>query len=66
MTNDTAIRNCSEQRITRASQHLLHPTKTDEIEVLESGGIGNDDHNETKVCALLYYLHTFVYLFIHI
>lgn len=49
MTGELTSRSGVESRPPRLSQHhqLLHPTKTDEIEILESGGV--DDHLETKV-----------------
>lgn len=51
----------SESRPSRTHQHLLHPTKTDEIEVLESGtmnnhrssiGAGHTNHHRAKVTHL--------------
>lgn len=51
MTSDLTTRCAAEQRPPRLSQHqhLLHPSKTDEIEVLESGAIG-EEHHDAKVC----------------
>lgn len=57
MTNDLTFRSGAEARAPRLSQHqhLLHPSKTDEIEVLESGGMGEEQH-ETKVSSI-YFLY---------
>lgn len=65
MTSDQTIRSGTEARAPRLSQHqhLLHPSKTDEIEVLESGGIG-EEQNETKVGAILCKCYSFnLYLY---
>lgn len=50
MTGELTSRCGAEMRPPRLSQHqhLLHPSKADEIEVLESGGIGDEPHE--KVC----------------
>lgn len=40
MTGELSSRCGSESRPSRSHQHLLHPSKTDEIEVLESGALG--------------------------
>lgn len=54
MTGELTSRCGVESRTPRSSQHhqlLLHPTKTDEIEILEAGGGGGgmEEHHETKV-----------------
>lgn len=57
MTSEIPPRYGMESRPSRSNIHLLHPSKTDEIEVLESGtinnhhhsNIGNADRSQTKV-----------------
>lgn len=57
MTGEVPTRYGMESRPSRSNIHLLHPMKTDEIEVLESGAInhhtnignGITDHPRTKV-----------------
>lgn len=51
MTGELTSRCGLESRPSRSNHHLLHPSKTDEIEVLESGGGGGgvEEHRETKV-----------------
>lgn len=63
MTGESiATRYGSESRPSRTHQHLLHPSKTDEIEVLESGALnhhpirsGISNHPSTKVSFNYYY-----------
>lgn len=55
MTGELTSRCGAEMRPPRLSQHqhLLHPSKTDEIEVLESGGIGDEPHEKVFIiCAI--------------
>lgn len=47
MTGEIPTRYGMESRPSRSNIHLLHPSKTDEIEVLESGAINH--HNHTNI-----------------
>lgn len=55
MTAELTSRCVADSRPSRSNHHqqLLHPTKTDEIEILEAGGGGGgiEEHHETKVSS---------------
>ena len=58
MTGELTSRNGVEQRPLRLPQH---PIKTDEIEILESAGGGEEQHQDKVFC----YICTFLFYFQH-